>query len=595
MKKSDEKIIEDFSFKNFQSNLWYLIKDYKKKFYTLIFFGFLIASLSMIDPYIIKVIIDSLIKFDSTNLTKIIFLIVLMFIMNRAVAFVTYYFDKNAIRMLVDVEYDLPIKTQEKMLYLPLSYHEKENTGNKIWKIQNGIDKLVQLLSNIFWDISPTFFRILVTTTILFIVDYRFGLFFLVCIPIIIVITLKGNKKVSPQRKTRHDGYEEASGKMTQSIININTVKSFTQEEREKISFIKIAKVIRSNSYEEFFTMFKYGLYRGFVVDFSLAIIICFGVYLIMKNKITVGSLVFVITVSQKALLSLFRISKIYDRVMESYEPLKRVKELLEIKSNIMNKKNSKKIEDMKGDIEFQNVSFSYDKNSDKALYDISFKIDSGSTVALIGPSGGGKTTTARMIYRHYDPQKGSVLIDGIDLRDYDLYSFRSHIAIVPQEVDIFSTSIRKNISYGKPKASIEEIEVAAQIANATEFIDKLDDGYETEVGERGIKLSGGQRQRIGIARAILANPKILIFDEATSNLDSYSEKLIQNALEKICKNRTVIIIAHRLSTVKKANKIIVLENGGVVEQGSHSELSKKRGGLYSKLLKLQEMGDVNL
>jgi len=226
-------------------------------------------------------------------------------------------------------------------------------------------------------------------------------------------------------------------------------------------------------------------------------------------------------------------------------------------------------------------------------LNNINLKIPAGSITALVGPSGGGKTTVARMIYRHYDPQSGYVSLDSINLRDYDLYGFRKFIAIVPQEVEIFNESVLNNIAYAVPNASEQQILAAAKIANAHEFIIKLPQGYDTEVGERGVKLSGGQRQRVGIARAILANPRILIFDEATSNLDSYSEKLIQEAIEKIKENRTIIIIAHRLSTIKKANKIIVLENGRVVEEGSHYELMQNRGGLYMKLIQLQKMGEV--
>ena len=198
------------------------------------------------------------------------------------------------------------------------------------------------------------------------------------------------------------------------------------------------------------------------------------------------------------------------------------------------------------------------------------------------------------MIYRHYDPQVGRVLLDGKDLRDYDIYSFRKFLAIVPQEVEIFDLTVSENIAYAKPNASRKEIEAAARIANAEEFISKLSKGYDTMVGERGIKLSGGQRQRLGIARAILTNPKILIFDEATSNLDSQSEVLISEAMEKISRDRTMIIIAHRLSTIKKADKIIVLENGKVAEAGSHAELARVKGGLYAKLIKLQAMGEVD-
>jgi ABC-type multidrug transport system fused ATPase/permease subunit len=212
---------------------------------------------------------------------------------------------------------------------------------------------------------------------------------------------------------------------------------------------------------------------------------------------------------------------------------------------------------------------------------------------ALVGPSGGGKTTSARMIFRHYDPQKGAVLLDGEDLRKYDLPSFRKQIAIVPQDVEVFNNSIKENIAYARPGASFAEIKKAAQIANAEEFINNLEKGYDTEVGERGIKLSGGQRQRIGIARAILADPKILIFDEATSNLDSYSEKLIQEAMEKIRKNRTVIVIAHRLSTIKKSDQIFVLEDGQLVEKGTHTQLAQEKCGLYRKLIDLQKLHQV--
>ena len=226
-------------------------------------------------------------------------------------------------------------------------------------------------------------------------------------------------------------------------------------------------------------------------------------------------------------------------------------------------------------------------------MKNLSFKIIPGSITALVGPSGGGKTTIARLLYRHYDPQEGEVLLDDKNLKDYDLFAFRKFFAIVPQEVEIFDLSIKENIAYAKPGASFQEIRAAARIANAAEFIEKFDRKYDTMVGERGIKLSGGQRQRVGIARAILANPRVLIFDEATSNLDSQSERLIQDAMDKISKGRTMIIIAHRLSTIKKADKILVLEGGKLVESGSHQELARINGGLYSKLIKLQELGEV--
>jgi ABC-type multidrug transport system fused ATPase/permease subunit len=278
---------------------------------------------------------------------------------------------------------------------------------------------------------------------------------------------------------------------------------------------------------------------------------------------------------------------------MESSEPVARLYELNLEEARIKNPVNGIKPKNLQGEIEFKNVSYAYSDNSRKALRDVSFKIKPHQMTALVGPSGGGKTTSARMIFRHYDPQKGAVLLDGEDLRKYDLPSFRKQIAIVPQDVEVFNNSIKENIAYARPEASFAEIKKAAQIANAEEFINNLEKGYDTEVGERGIKLSGGQRQRIGIARAILADPKILIFDEATSNLDSYSEKLIQEAMEKIRKNRTVIVIAHRLSTIKKSDQIFVLEDGQLVEKGTHTQLAQEKCGLYRKLIDLQKLHQV--
>lgn len=344
---------------------------------------------------------------------------------------------------------------------------------------------------------------------------------------------------------------------------------------------------------KEFSIILNFNYARNAVINCGRMFMLLFGIYLVWKNYITVGSLVFIITISEKALFSLFRISRLYDRIMDSSEAIERLFKLENEKIDIENPVGGFRPNDITGQIDFVNVCFNYQGSKNNALKNINLRINSGCTTALVGPSGGGKTTLARMIYRHYDPIAGEVLLDDKNLKDYDLYAFRKYMAIVPQEVEIFNTSVKENISYAKPSISFKKIEAAAKIANAEEFIVKMSDGYNTLVGERGIKLSGGQRQRVGIARAVLANPKILIFDEATSNLDSYSEKLIQDALSKISKNRTVIIIAHRLSTIKKADKIIVLENGKLIEEGSHYELSMKNNSLYAKLLNLQKMGDV--
>lgn len=579
--------------RQFWSRLWRLIAPSHKQIIYLLVLAMIYEIFKFVGPYLLKRIIDLIVNFKPEHIKDILIFIALILIFDLVVALLDYLADKETFKILAEAERYLSVNAQTKMVRLGLSYHEKENTGNKIFKIQRGISSVEDLLMDMSWQVVPTMVQIILTSTILFFVDWRFGLIFLLFVPIFAFLTARLNKKISPSRKLRHDKYEEASGKMAQSIININTVKSFVQEKREEREFKTIAGKIEKNALIEFFSMLNFNLGRNLVIDLGRITMLAFGIYLVSVGQITVGSLVFIATISEKALLSLFRISRLYDRVMDSSEAIERLYDLSKEECLINNPKDGLVPADVIGKIEFQNVNFRYSKKDQLALNNINVKINSDCVTALVGPSGGGKTTLARMIYRHYDPQSGRVLLDGKDLREYDLYKFRKFISIVPQDVEVFNTSVRENIAYAKPKASLQEVKAAARIANAEEFIEKLSDGYHTMVGERGIKLSGGQRQRIGIARAILANPRILIFDEATSNLDSYSEKLIQDAMEKIGKGRTMVIIAHRLSTIKKADKIIVLEKGKVAEEGSHFQLASKGGGLYAKLLSLQEMGEI--
>ncbi len=585
---------KDLDIKDFWKKLWDLLEPSHRAIIGLSVFTIFLELLRLVGPYLLKIIIDLITSnFSLEAIGKIIWLIAFMFLSNQVVSLVDYFIDRKIFSTLVDLIAYLSNNAHKKMVFLSLGYHEKENTGNKIIKISRGVDKIENLFGNFFWEVAPTIFQIILTTIILFAINWYFGIIILIFVPIFIVLTLKVNREVYPFRQIRFIQQEVAAGIMTQSIMNINTVKSFVQEMREYRQFSLATKKVKDNTLTEFGKILKFNVLRNLVIDTGRGVLLFLGIYLAWKGNITVGSLVFVYTISEKALISLFRISRLYDRIMESSEAVNRLHDLSLAESEVINSENGIKPKNILGEVEFKDVTFTYSGSRIKALDKVNIKIGSGCTTALVGPSGGGKTTVARMVYRHYDPTRGKVLLDGKDLKDYDLYGFRKFISIVPQEVEIFNTSVRDNIAYAKPEAGKREILAAAKIANAEEFILQLNDGYDTLVGERGIKLSGGQRQRIGIARAILANPKILIFDEATSSLDSYSERLIQEAMDKISKGRTVIVIAHRLSTIKKADKIIVFEKGKVVEEGSHMELSRMNGGLYHKLLALQEVGDV--
>ena len=589
--KLDKKPI---NMRQFWLRLWRLISASHRQTINLFILILVFEASKFISPYLLKRIIDLIADFKPEHIKKILILVIIIFVSELIIWLFDYWGDKKVFKVLVEAEKYLSINAQRKMVSLGLSYHEKENTGNKIFKIQRGIDKIVDLLENFFWDVGPTIFQAILTCAILYAVDWRFGLIFTLFAPIFMSLTVKLNTKISPLRQLRHDRYEEAAGQMAQAIININAVKSFVQENREIEEFRKIKDETKKIALAEFFKLLNFNYLRNAVITAGRVFILLSGVYLVWAGGLTIGSLVFVVTISEKALVSLFRISRLYDRIMDSSEAINRLYKLENQAPDIINPAKGLKVKTLAGQIEFKEVTFAYAGGGFKALNKVSFKICSGCVTALVGPSGGGKTTVARLIYRHYDPASGQVLLDNKDLRSYDLPSLRKFLAIVPQEVEIFSASVQDNIAYANPSAGQKVVAAAARIANAEEFISRLKYGYETPVGERGIKLSGGQRQRIGIARAVLANPRILIFDEATSNLDSYSEKLIRDSLGRISKNRTVIIIAHRLSTIKKADKIIVLEDGQVAEQGSHYELAKLDGGLYRKLLKLQRLGDVD-
>ena len=576
----------------FWKKLWDLIQPSQKTIKKVFVLSVFLEVVNLISPYVLKILIDKINHFSVADVKWLLFLVLIFFLGDRLAAVVENFKDKGTFSFLIDMEYYLPIKAQEKLLFLPLGYHERENTGNKIVKIERGLNKIVDLMGNLFWEVVPTLIQLAVTLVVLFLINWRFGLSLLIFAPVFIFLTYRANKTLFPVRKQRHRDYEKASGILGQAILNINAVQSFVQEKMETKKLRSVKETIKTNELSEWRQLLQFILRRNLVIDLGRATIILLGIYLLAQNNLSIGTFVFVLTLTEKAYFSLFRLSRFYDRLEEGKEGVNRFLELFQTKSEVLN--SGKLIpKNVQGEIKFKQVSFTYNESSIPALANVNCQIAAGAFTALVGPSGGGKTTLARLIYRHYDPQVGTVLLDGHNLKDYDLYALRKILAIVPQEVEIFDVSVRDNIAYAKPGASFKEIQAAAKIANAEEFILKLKEGYDTLVGERGIKLSGGQRQRLGIARAILANPRILIFDEATSSLDSYSERLIQEAMEKISKDRTMIVIAHRLSTIRRADKIIVLQNGGVVEQGSHHELARTQGGLYARLLELQATGDI--
>jgi ABC-type multidrug transport system fused ATPase/permease subunit len=401
--KADRK---KFSFKGFWLRLWKLLAPFHRE---MIFYLAIIAILEIIrlgSPYLLKLIIDLLAEFKKEDVIKIIYLAVSMFGLNQLLNLIDYFLDKRLVSLAYNIEKYLPILALKKLLSLSLGYHEKENTGNKIIKIERGVDKIDNLLGNIFWEVAPTIMQTIATAIALLFIDYRFSIIFVIFAPLFAYLSYKGNQIVLPWRTARYNAYEDSSGQMVQSIININTVQSFVQEKKELSKFEAWREKILDLGFKEFKTILKFNVGRSLLIDLGRLIFLAYGVYLAWQGQISLGTLVFVITVSEKALISFFRISRLYDRIMESSEAIDRLSELDKEESVIKSPSDGIRPQKIDGKIEFKNVNFRYGEKNRLALDDVSFEINSGCVTALVGPSGGGKTTLVRLIYRHYDPNK---------------------------------------------------------------------------------------------------------------------------------------------------------------------------------------------
>jgi ABC-type multidrug transport system fused ATPase/permease subunit len=454
---------------NFWRKLWDLIKPSHGRVRKIIFSIAVFELVKLSGPYLLKLIIDHLTSSGFKEIMPLLYLVILMFASEQASSLLGYLKDRQIFKMLMDIEYYLPILAGKKLLGLSLKYHEKENTGNKISKIERGIQKITDLVGNISFEVAPTFLQLIATVIVLFIVNIWIGLSFLFFTPLAVFMTYRANQILYPLRKKRHIDYEISVGKITQSIININTVKSFVQEEREMAEYGGIRKMIKENEIKEWFRMLKFNLTRNSFIGLGRITILVLSAFLAWQGDISVGTVIFVITLSEKSYLSLFRLSRFYDRIAEGAEAVSRLVDLINEEIDIKNPSGGLIPKMAKGEVEFKNVTFKYNSGEEKALDNVSVKIPAGCVTALVGPSGGGKTTLARMIYRHYDPRVGEVLFDDVNLRKYDIFAYRRLLAIVPQEVEIFNLTVAQNISYAKPRAGFKELPAAARIAHAEE------------------------------------------------------------------------------------------------------------------------------
>lgn len=477
---------------------------------------------------------------------------------------------------------DIYIKVQE----MDMEYFSGTKVGELMVKVMNDPGNINTLIIETFYMISEIF-RAIICLVIALYVDWKLTLGVLVVAPVLMIAVRRYSKKLKNSGKEKQEAIGTLNSKLQETLSGIRVIKAFATERTEIRNFKKKSLELKKVELKTSRYNAKSSSISEAVNYIMIAILLLFGGFRAIRgNHFTAGDFITIVGAIASMYTPIRRAITRYNSISVNIPSIGRVFEVMEKEPKVTNKENSVNFEEFKKEISFSNVEFSYLDSKEKILKGINLKVEKGETIALVGNSGGGKSTIVNLIPRFFDVTNGSLEIDGIDVRDYNVKSLRKKIGIVPQETFLFSGTLKSNIKYGKNDATDEEIIEAAKQANAHEFIEKLENGYETEIGERGAKLSGGQKQRIAIARAILENPQILILDEATSALDNESEKLVQEALEKLMKGKTTFVIAHRLSTIENSDKIAVIQQGELKELGKHEELMELNGiyyGLYNK------------
>ncbi len=484
-----------------------------------------------------------------------------------------------------NIQHDLRIEAYDHVQNLDLAYFEDKTTGNLMSILNDDINQLELFLNDGLNQIIQIFASTILISIVFFCISVKITLLSFIPIPLIVIISFYFRKKIAPLYLNVRNQAGLVNNKLNYNISGISTIKSFVAEQYEISALTQISNKYKNANKRAI--LFSSAITPTIRMGVMLGFLVCliYGGFLTIEGHIDVASYSILIFLSQRLLWPLTYLAAVIDNYQRSMASVNRVMDLLNTKISIKGGKQ-KFANKAKGEISFENISFGYPGRRNM-FTSFNLNIESGKTVAFVGRTGSGKSTIIKLLLRFYDLTSGQIFIDGIDIKNLTLKSLRNQIGMVSQETFLIDGSVADNISYGSFSANRAEIIKAAQVAEADNFIRNLPHGYDTLVGERGQKLSGGQRQRIAIARAILKNPPILILDEATSALDNKTEDAVQQALDTISKNRTTIIIAHRLSTVVKADNIIVLQRGKIVESGNHSQLLKV-GGVYSELWNLQ-------
>ena len=564
------------------------LKKYIKKYYVLIILNILLATMSSLVSSapiaLIKRLFDKGISGKSEK--DILYAAGAMIILAAVGAVLMYWNTIFSTVISASIYKDIVTDIYNKIQTLDMEYFSGKKIGDMMTRIMTDPSNINSIILEAFSMISEVI-KLILCLGIAFYIDFDLTLGVMIVTPILIITVRKYAKRLKHSGKQRQEALDSLNSKLQETLSGIRIIRAFATEKYEISDFkkknVNLKKIAVKSA--------KYNAKANSIMEamnyIIIALLLMFSGYRVLRAKnFTPGDFITIVGAISSMYTPARRAMTRINSISVNMSSITRVAEILEEMPSIVNRENCIKFENFVSDITFENVDFKYKDSVEKILKNINLDVKKGETVAFVGNSGGGKSTLVNLIPRFFDVSSGSLKIDGIDIRDYEIKSLRKAIGIVPQETFLFSGTILSNIKYSRQNATFEEVVEAAKQANAHEFIENLSDSYNTEIGERGIKLSGGQKQRIAIARAILENPQILILDEATSALDNESEKLVQDALEKLMEGKTTFVIAHRLTTIENSNKIVVIQKGEIKEIGNHNELLNKNGiykALYNK------------
>lgn len=558
----------------------------------------LTSGIGLLFPWVMQNLVDAVFaRSDGSELNRITLLLVGAFLLNAVFRFVQGY----ALAWVGErVVADLRRQTYARLHTLGLRFFNERRVGELISRLASDVSVVRATLTNNIVEVLGQTVLFIGSLVLMLALNWRLSLFILALAPVISIGAVVFGRRLRGLSTEVQDQIAEGNAAAEEALANVRVVKAFTRESFETQRYNAVVQSALNAAMRVTAWRSAFGSTMAFLGFGAIAAILWFGGQEVLAGRLSAGSLVAFLVYGANIGAALGTFAGLYAQIQEALGASRRVFELLDEQADIADAPNAIALEHVEGRITFDAVSFSYNDaassgsepstasaDTPRVLHDIALDIQPGEVLALVGPSGAGKTTLFNLIPRFYDPTHGAVRVDGHDLRDLTLNSLRGAIGIVPQETQLFSGTVRENLRYGRLEATDAEIEVAARTANAAQFIEQLPDGYDTRVGERGVKLSGGQRQRVAIARAILKDPRILLLDEATSSLDSESERLVAEALDNLMRNRTTVIIAHRLSTVQRADRIAVLDSGHLVELGTHAALLAL-DGLYARLYRMQ-------